>query len=163
MDEPKSDEPMLLEVRLTASYPDKKSYAGKKEVLRKLSLDLRRGEILGLVGQSGCGKSTLALAILRLLDRKRGHAEGTIRFQGRDLMPLNEGQMRALRGKEMALVLQSPLAALNPALRLGDQLAEAWKIHRPSTKEETNRALRRRWPQSACLPTAPFCVAIRRS
>jgi ABC-type dipeptide/oligopeptide/nickel transport system ATPase component len=126
----------LLQLRLTAGYP------GRTGVLRDLSLDLRCGEVLGLVGQSGCGKSTLALAILKLLHLKRGRAEGSIEFNGRDLMKLKEREMRCLRGKEIALVLQSPIASLNPALRVGAQLQEAWKIHRKTSREEWARALR---------------------
>jgi peptide/nickel transport system ATP-binding protein len=125
----------LLDLRLSAAYP------GKSEVLRNLSLVLRRGEILGLVGQSGCGKSTLALSILKLLHLKRGTANGSILFNGRDLMGLKEREMRSLRGKEIALVLQSPMSSLNPALRIGTQLEEAWRIHQRSTRQETGRAL----------------------
>jgi ABC-type dipeptide/oligopeptide/nickel transport system ATPase component len=125
----------LLDLRLSAAYP------GKSEVLRNLSLALQKGEILGLVGQSGCGKSTLALSILKLLHLKRGTANGSILFNGRDLMPLKEREMRSLRGKEIALVLQSPMSSLNPALRIGTQLEEAWNIHQRSTRQETDRAL----------------------
>jgi ABC-type dipeptide/oligopeptide/nickel transport system ATPase component len=126
----------LLSVRLSASYP------GNPHVLRNLSLEINRGEILGLVGQSGCGKSTLALAILKLLYLKRARAEGSILFDGRDLMSLKEREMRSLRGSEMALVLQSPMSSLNPALRIGTQLEEAWDIHKRTTREERSRALR---------------------
>lgn len=125
----------LLSLQLSAAYP------GKPAVLRDLSLKIRQAEVLGLVGESGCGKSTLALAILKLLHLKRGRAEGSILFNGRDLMGLKEVEMRRLRGKEIALVLQSPMSSLNPALRIGTQLEEAWKIHRRSTREETARAL----------------------
>ena len=125
----------LLSLRLSASYP------GKTGVLKNLRLELRRGEVLGLVGKSGCGKSTLALAILKLLHLKRARAEGSILFSGRELMPLKEREMRSLRGKEIALVLQSPMSSLNPALRIGTQLEEAWNIHQRSTRKETERAL----------------------
>jgi ABC-type glutathione transport system ATPase component len=125
----------LLSLRLSVSYP------GRPGVLRDLALELRRGEILGLVGQSGCGKSTLALAILKLLYLKNAKAEGSIFLNGRDLMPLKEREMRALRGKEIALVLQSPIAALNPALRIGTQLEEAWNIHQRSSRQECARKL----------------------
>jgi len=129
------EQPPLLSLRLSVNYP------GKPGVLRGLALELRRGEILGLVGQSGCGKSTLALAILKLLHLKNAKAEGSILFNGRDLMPLKERAMRSLRGKEIALVLQSPMSSLNPALRIGTQLEEAWNVHQRSSREECARAL----------------------
>jgi ABC-type glutathione transport system ATPase component len=116
------DEPLL---RLNVSV----DYAGKPGVLRNVSLEVNRGEIVGLVGQSGSGKSTLAMAILRLLELKGGSARGEIYFQGRDLMTLSERELRRIRGKEIGLVLQSPMAALNPALRIGTQLEEAWRCH----------------------------------
>lgn len=126
----------LLSLRVSAGYP------GRPQVLHDVRLELRSGEILGLVGQSGCGKSTLALAMLRLLNWKRGKVEGWIRLGGRDLLALGEREMRAIRGREIALVLQSPVAALNPALRIGDQLAEAWRAHcRSFQKDECLRAI----------------------
>lgn len=113
----------FLSVCVTAGY-------GKAPpVLRSAFLQMRRGEVLGLVGQSGSGKSTLALAILRLLELRGGKSEGSIYFQGRDLSRLSERAMREVRGKEIGLVLQSPLTSLNPALRIGTQLREAWKAH----------------------------------
>ncbi len=125
----------LLSLRLSVSYP------GKIGVLRDLSLDLRQGEILGLVGQSGCGKSTLALAILKLLHLKNAKAQGSILLNGQDLMPLKDREMRSLRGKEIALVLQSPMSSLNPALRIGTQLEEAWNVHKQSTRQERTHTL----------------------
>lgn len=115
-------EPLLL-LRLSVDY------SNKPGVLRDVTLRMQRGEILGLVGQSGSGKSTLALAILRLLSLKGGVAKGGILFEGKDLMSLSEREMRELRGRRIGLVLQSPLSALNPALRIGTQLAEAWAAH----------------------------------
>jgi ABC-type dipeptide/oligopeptide/nickel transport system ATPase component len=125
----------LLSLRLSVDYP------GKHGVLRDLSLEISPGEVLGLVGQSGCGKSTLALAILRLLHLKGAAAEGTIHLNGQDLMTLKEREMRALRGREIGLVLQSPMSALNPALRIGTQLGEAWKVHRQGSRQECRKAL----------------------
>ncbi len=127
--------PPLLSLHLSVDYP------GKPEVLRAVSLDLQEREILGLVGQSGCGKSTLALAVLRLLYLKKAEARGSIQFNGRDLMLLQERELRKLRGKEIGLILQSPMSALNPALRIGTQLAEAWKAHRGGPHAECQQAL----------------------
>jgi peptide/nickel transport system ATP-binding protein len=124
----------LLSIALSAEYV-------KKSVLRNITFHIERGEILGLVGQSGCGKSTLALAILRLLHLKGGRAVGTIQLNGLDLMSLSERQMRSIRGKEIGLVLQSPLSALNPVLRIGAQLVEAWGAHRSGSRQECRNAL----------------------
>src|ERR1035441_5576865 len=114
----------LLSAQLTVHYP------GKPPVLRACALDIARGEVVGLVGQSGSGKSTLALAILGLLGRQRATIEGNIHFQGADLLTMRERDLRNLRGRSLSLVLQSPLASLNPALKIRTQLQEAWRAHR---------------------------------
>jgi ABC-type glutathione transport system ATPase component len=125
----------LLSLNLSVDYP------GKPGVLRDVSLEVQRAEIVGLVGQSGSGKSTLAMAILRLLDSKGGAARGEIRFGGRDLMQLNERELRRIRGKEIGLVLQSPMTALNPALRIGTQLEEVWRCHGGTRESWKSRAM----------------------
>ncbi len=103
----------LLHLRITAGY------ANKPAVLRNIELSIEPGEILGLAGGSGEGKSSLILAILSLLQLKRGTCEGEIIFQGRDLLKLNARDLRQVRGKEIGLVPQSPITSLNPNLRLG--------------------------------------------
>jgi len=120
------DQP-FLSLCLTAGYGD------MPPVLRNAFLQMRRGEILGLIGQSGSGKSTLALAILGLLELKGGKAAGSIYLEGDDLMKMKERELRALRGRRIGLVLQSPLSSLNPALSVGTQLREAWKAHAQGT------------------------------
>jgi len=117
------------------------SYAGKP-VLREVEFEIRRGEVLGLVGQSGSGKSTLAMAILGLLDRKRARVEGTIRFQDCNLLQLSERELRDRRGCSLALVLQSPLSSLNPALKIQTQLKEGWRAHASGTGADCDRAIR---------------------
>jgi ABC-type dipeptide/oligopeptide/nickel transport system ATPase component len=115
--------PALLHARISAAY-------GKGEdVLRDVEFEVKAGEIVGLVGESGSGKSTIAMAVMRLLEYRGGAVRGSLRFQGRDLLQLSERQMRAVRGREIGLVLQSPLASLNPAMTVGDQVREAWKAH----------------------------------
>ncbi|MGA7515055.1 MAG: ABC transporter ATP-binding protein [Candidatus Sulfotelmatobacter sp.] len=126
-------------------------YAGKPDVLRDVRLEIQRGEVLGLVGQSGSGKSTLALAILGLLDKK-AQVEGTIRLQDSDLLRLSERELRALRGRTVALVLQSPLSCLNPALKIRTQLKEAWRAHASGTTADCANAIRASL-QSVSLPT----------
>jgi ABC-type glutathione transport system ATPase component len=121
----------LLQFRLSADY------SGKPDLLRDAALEVAEGEILGLVGASGSGKSTLALALLRLLEYRGGVARGEILFRGRDLMRLKSGEMQRVRGREIALIPQSPLAALNPALRLRAQIAEAWRAHETGKEWKT--------------------------
>ena len=127
----------LLSAQVTVRYP------GKAPVLRGVSLEIARGEIVGLVGQSGSGKSTLAMAILGLLGRQRASVDGHIIFQGADLLAMREGELRSLRGRSLSLVLQSPLASLNPALQIRTQLREAWRAHSDSnaTSEDCDRAI----------------------
>jgi len=125
----------LLSTNLSVRYAD-------KLVLRGVQLEIQCGEVLGLVGQSGSGKSTLAMAILGLLEKKRAHTEGNIRFQDSELLQLSERELRALRGRAIALVLQSPLSSLNPALKIRTQLKEAWRAHASGTSEECMTAIR---------------------
>jgi peptide/nickel transport system ATP-binding protein len=125
----------LLSLRLSVDYRNNPA------VLRDVSLEIQPGEIVGLVGQSGSGKSTISLAILRLLHLKGGSARGTLLFKGEDLSAKSESQMRSLRGREISIVLQSPLTSLNPALRIGSQLSEAWRAHATGTREECASAV----------------------
>src|SRR5271157_2373137 len=129
--------PSLLSAQVTVRYP------GKAPVLRGFSLEIARGEVVGLVGQSASGKSTLALAILGLLGRQRAIVEGSIFFQGADLLTMRERELRNLRGRSLSLVLQSPLASLNPALQIRTQLREAWRAHSESNaaSEDCDRAI----------------------
>jgi ABC-type dipeptide/oligopeptide/nickel transport system ATPase component len=130
-----SQNPVLLSAQLSVGY------AGKPAVLRDVHLEIQCGEVLGLVGQSGSGKSTLALAILGLLDKK-AQVEGTIRLQASDLLRLSERELRSLRGRAVALVLQSPLSSLNPTLKIRTQLKEAWRAHASGTSADCASAIR---------------------
>lgn len=127
----------LLQARFSVDYPNKPG------VLRDVQIEVGEGEILGLVGESGSGKSTIALALLRLLEHKGASITGEILFGGRDLLRLRPSEMRHIRGRDIALVLQSPLASLNPALRIGTQMAEAWRAHQSgaAAKQWKDRAL----------------------
>jgi ABC-type dipeptide/oligopeptide/nickel transport system ATPase component len=140
----------LLSAQVTVRYP------GKAPVLRACALEIARGEVLGLVGQSGSGKSTLALAILGLLGRQRATIEGNIHFQGADLLTMRERDLRSLRGRSLSLVLQSPLASLNPALKIRTQLQEAWRAHRDraATNADCEQAIQQAL-KNVSLPADP--------
>jgi len=127
-------------------------YGKKPAVLRDLHLELSRGEVLGLVGQSGSGKSTLAMAMLGLLDRSKTKVQGSIFFEGSDLLFLRENELRSLRGRKIGLVLQSPLSSLNPALRIRTQLREAWRAHVSGSSSDCDQAIRSAL-QSVTLPS----------
>lgn len=111
-------------------------------VLRQVSLGIGRGEIVGLAGESGSGKSMTALALMRLLP-EGARAEGRIRLDGRDLMDLSERQMCRLRGRDLGMIFQEPMTALNPVQRIGDQVAETLIVHGEATRAEARRAAAR--------------------
>src|SRR5215467_14629077 len=125
----------LLSVRLWVDYP------GKPNVIDGAAFDIQPGEIFGLAGASGSGKSTIGLAILRLVHLRGGRPRGEIRFDGRDLLQAPERELRRFRGSRISLVLQSPSAALNPVLRIGSQLREAWQIHSPVRWRDARQAV----------------------
>lgn len=126
----------LLSVRISVDYPERPG------ALENVAFDIEEGEIFGLAGESGAGKSTVALAILRLLEMRGGRVRGRILFGARDLMACRERDLRRIRGREVALVLQSPIAALNPALRLETQIREAWRAHSQVRWAEAKPAVR---------------------
>jgi ABC-type dipeptide/oligopeptide/nickel transport system ATPase component len=109
-------------------------------VLDHIRLEIRFGEILGLLGESGCGKSTLANAVLRLLPSHAKTESGEILFHARDLLRLPESELREIRGREISLVSQDPSLSLNPVMTVGDQVAEVLRAHlRLTAKERRHR------------------------
>lgn len=139
------DNPTLLRVRdLRVSYlqPDPLSIPA----LRDVSLDLRKGEVVGLLGESGCGKTTLALSLLRILPRDAVIQSGTIHLGHIDLLAQKESALEQIRGTEIGLVFQEPGISLHPTMRVGDQLADAFRVHR-------------RWPRHRCREEALAALA----
>ena len=128
----------LLQIEnLSVGFP---SAQGEHMAVRGVSLTIAQGEVLGLVGESGSGKSAISLAILRLLDR-RAHVTGKILLDGVDLLALPEAAMRARRGRDIAMIFQEPMTALNPVMPIGKQVAEALATHHG---ELTRKEVRRR-------------------
>ncbi|MBO9626414.1 MAG: ABC transporter ATP-binding protein [Microbacterium sp.] len=108
---------------------------GAVDAVKGIDLEVRSGEVLALVGESGSGKSVTAMAILKLLPRT-ATVTGSIRLSGRELLPLAESDMNAVRGSEISMVFQEPMTALNPSMRIGDQITEAILNHRKVSKAE---------------------------
>src|SRR5271170_7118612 len=130
----------LLEVKnLSICF---RSRGAARPAVSELSFSIAPGEVLGLVGESGSGKSVTALAIMRLLDPTAA-VEGSIRFDGVDLLALSEEAMRRKRGQEIAMIFQEPMTALNPVMTIGEQVAEAIRAHQ--------RGLSRRQVRQAVL------------
>jgi len=118
---------------LTIAYETRK---GDVEAVRNASFQVREGETIGLVGESGCGKSTIAFGIVNFLGPNGKIVEGRIRFQGEELVGRSEGALKRIRGDRIAMVYQDPMQALNPSVRLGDQLAEVLTFHQQISERD---------------------------
>ncbi|RME82681.1 MAG: ABC transporter ATP-binding protein [Caldilineae bacterium] len=117
----------MLELRnLTTVFPTRR---GEVRAVDGVNLTLRKGQILGLVGESGCGKSTVLLSILGLISRPGRIAGGRILLEGRDITRLSGREMRRIRGKDIAMIFQDPLSTLNPAFLVGEQIRESLRLH----------------------------------
>jgi peptide/nickel transport system ATP-binding protein len=124
---------------LTTNY---RIMRGWVKAAEDVSFELERGKALGLVGESGCGKTTIALSILKILPPGGRIRSGKILFDGQDLVPLSDKQMRKVRWKGISIVFQGSMNALNPVFKVGDQIVEAIRLHEPnvSKSEAYNRA-----------------------
>jgi microcin C transport system ATP-binding protein len=106
--------------------------SGTSLAVDKISFEIRRGECVALVGESGSGKSVSALSILKLLPYPTAsHPSGSIRFQGRELLPLSEQEMRGIRGSDVSIIFQEPMTSLNPLHTIGRQIDEILHLHQP--------------------------------
>lgn len=102
-----------------------------------VSFNLKPGEVMGLVGESGCGKSVVSLSIMRLIMYPPGKIEGgSIYFNNRDLLTLDEKSMRQIRGNDIAMIFQEPMTSFNPVYKIGDQVSEAIRLHQGLEKKE---------------------------
>lgn len=133
---------MLAIRNLTVKFA---SAQGSVTAVRDVSLSLKKGEVLGLVGESGSGKSVTSLAIMRLLP-PQAMLSGNIQYgnngSARNLLELDVEQMRSLRGSKISMIFQEPMTALNPVMRVGEQIAEAVRAHqKASTQEAWHRAV----------------------
>ncbi len=125
----------LLSINLLSTYF--KTRSGIARAVDGISLEIEKGEVLGIVGESGCGKSVAALSILRLLAMPPAYfAGGEILFKGKDLMQLTDNEIRAIRGDRISMIFQEPMSALNPVYTIGNQLSEVFQVHHKATRKQ---------------------------
>ena len=124
----------ILEIKNLKTYFFTES--GAVKAVDSVDLDVKRGEVLGLVGESGCGKSVTSLSIMRLVSQPGRIVAGEIYFDDEDLLKLPEKRMVEIRGNRISMIFQQPQSSLNPVFRVGDQLTEAISLHQDVSKEE---------------------------
>jgi oligopeptide/dipeptide ABC transporter ATP-binding protein len=127
--------PRLLEIKDLRTVFD--TAHGRISAVDGVTLGLNSGDTLGIVGESGCGKTMLALSIMRLIPANGKIVNGEILFSGQDLLKLSAEEMRKKRGSEIAMVFQEPMTSLNPVLRIGEQIAEAIRLHQKLPAQES--------------------------
>jgi oligopeptide/dipeptide ABC transporter ATP-binding protein len=125
----------LLELRGLSTHYESARGTRVTRAVDDVSLTLERGKTLGIVGESGSGKSTLALSIMRLLPPAARIVRGEIRFEGEDLLKKSAREMRHIRGKRIAMILQDPMASLNPLFTIGDQVSESLRVHEGASRK----------------------------
>ena len=114
--------------------------AGEVQAVRGVSLDLRRGEILGIVGESGCGKSVTAMSVLKVLPENAFHPEGRILLGEKDLLTLPPREMRKVRGGRISMIFQDPMTSLSPLMKVGRQIEEGIRQNLPRLSGREARA-----------------------
>ncbi len=128
-------EPLLAVRDLCVSFRDE---SGWLQMLKDVSLTVRPGETVGIVGESGCGKSLTALSVLGLLPRRGCLRTGQIRFEGRDIAGLGEAEMRKVRGRRIGMIFQEPMSALDPVFTVGHQISETVQTHFPVSRRQAD-------------------------
>jgi peptide/nickel transport system ATP-binding protein len=134
----------LLEVKnLSVAY--RAADGSTQRAVENVSFEIGAGEVLGLMGESGCGKTSIALALLGLLPKEQAQVSGSIQFRGEELLTTGEREMREIRGSGLSMVFQEPGIALNPVMRVRDQVAEVIHAHKKSSwkkcREDARSAL----------------------
>ena len=124
--------------------------------LDDLNLSIVSGEIVGILGESGCGKSTMASAILRLLPAHADRDQGAILFRGLDLFTLPESELREIRGRQISLIPQDPVLALNPVISVGVQIEEVLRAHLPLRPKERRSRVWSCWAKSVSITRKRF-------
>jgi peptide/nickel transport system ATP-binding protein len=114
---------------------------GELNALRHVNLDVPKGSIVGVVGESGCGKSTLISSIIRLLAENANIPNGSINFEGDDLLTLTENEMRAIRGQRMSIVFQDPMSTLNPVISIGRQMTDIQYRDKKTKEQKRQRSI----------------------
>jgi peptide/nickel transport system ATP-binding protein len=127
-----NEKDVLMQIKdLSVTYETR---LGPVSAVDRVSFDILKGEILGLVGESGCGKSTMGKALMRMIQPPGDISSGQLIFEGEDIMTYDDNQMRDFRGRKISMIFQDPMTSLNPVQRIDQHIVEAIQIHEPKTK-----------------------------
>ncbi len=137
-----------------------RTYRGVVKAVEGVDFDIREQEIVGLIGETGCGKTVTGYSLLRLIRSPGRIVRGQILFQGEDLLSMKEREIRAIRGKEIAMIFQRPMSSLNPVFAIGTQLLDVVRLHKTSDKKKAREIALRSLAEVA-LPDPPSIMTKR--
>jgi len=152
-----SPDELLNVADLTVEF---RTYHGLVKAVEGVDFDIRRREIVGLIGETGCGKTVTGYSLLRLIRSPGRITRGQIVFQGRDLLAMKEGEVRAIRGREIAMIFQRPMSSLNPVFAVGTQLVDVIRLHKTPNKRRA-REIAVRSLEEVALPE-PQSIMLKR-
>ena len=137
----KSNKKILLEIKkLCVSITEKPE---NKKLIKSISFDINKNEIVGLIGESGSGKSLTSLCILGLLEKKKFNISGEIYFNQRNILNLHENEIVKIRGSEISMIFQEPMTALNPTMKIGEQLFEVFQSQEKIDSKEISPRIKK--------------------